>query len=133
MRNLVIAEDFWTCNSWDLKYKARIGMVLVDSHYRCWKITGVRDLGVTGPFWERVLRFVLRQSLHKVSCDICEIDALSLDLLIERVCAAITSLPDYWIDDDGPPREVHEMLDDLQAEVRKTQSVEQIIDTLWPD
>ena len=52
-------EDFSTCTSWQLKYGERLGMVLVSPDLRCWKVVRIIDLGVVGPFWERLLRFLL--------------------------------------------------------------------------
>jgi len=132
-------EDFSTCDSWDLKYGARQGMFLADSGGRFWRIIRVEDLGVTRGFWERVLRFLLQQSLHRISQEIVEEPALSFDELREQVCASVAANPDRWRDDeaiageDGPPRDELEMLEELQAGVRKAETVPQIINALYEE
>ncbi len=98
----VSAEAFSTCASWDLRYKARVGMLLADSAARCWRISGVEDLGVTGPFWSRALRFLVRQSLHSISCQIEEVQGLTLQALKDRVCSAIDADPSSWEEEHVP-------------------------------
>jgi hypothetical protein len=130
---------FAICSADDLKRHALDGMLLADSGGRCWKIVGVQDLGVTGPLWDRVLRFLLQQSIHRISCDLEEVEALSLDALKERVLAIITADPERWKDDEavageaGPPRDEQEMLDELRNRVRMAPSVPEIIYALLPE
>jgi hypothetical protein len=130
-------EDFATCTSWDLKVGSRQDMFLADSAGRCWRIARVQDLGVTRGFAERALRFVLQQSVHRISQEIVEEPALPLRELKERVCASVAANPDDWRDDeeiageDGPLRDELEMLDELQAAVRKAETLGQVINVLF--
>ncbi|WP_374572167.1 hypothetical protein [Phenylobacterium sp.] len=130
-------EGFSTCTSWDLEYGSRQGMLLADCAGRCWRIVRVEDLGVTRGFWERVLRFLLQQSVHRISQEIVEEPALSLVDLKERVCASIAANPDDWRDDEviageaGPPRDEQELLGELQAAVRKAETLPQLINALY--
>ena len=130
-------EDFSTCTSWDLKVGARQGMLLADSAGRCWRIVRVLDLGVTRGFWERALRFVLQQSVHRISQEIVEEVPCLLSELKERVCVSIAANPDSWRDDEaiagenGPPRDEQEMLDELQAAVRQARTLPQVINVLY--
>lgn len=54
-------------------------------------------------------------------------------------CASITANPDRWRDDeaiageDGPPRDEQEMLDELQAGVRKAETLPQLINALYDE
>jgi hypothetical protein len=101
-------------------------------------ITDVQYLGRIGSFWMRALRVLLRCSLYRVSCGLSEAAPLSLNTLKDRVCSAIDGNPEQWWDDealageDGPPRDEQEMLDELKTEVRRVQSVAEIIKALWP-
>ena len=87
----------------------------------------------------RVVRVLLRCSVYRVSCGPTEAAALSLHKLKDRVCSAIDGNPEQWWDDealageDGPPRDEQEMLDELKTEVRRAQSVAEVIKALWPD
>jgi hypothetical protein len=130
-------EDFSTCMSWDLKHGARQSMLLADSAGRSWRIVRVEDLGVVGGFFERILRFLLQQSVHRISQELVEEAPLSLVDLKERVCISVAANPDSWRDDeaiageDGPPRDELEMLDELQAAVRKAETLPQVINALY--
>jgi hypothetical protein len=132
-------EDFSTSTSWDLKYGARQGMFLADSAGRFWRVVRVDDLGVTRGIWERALRFLLQQSVHRISQKIVEEPALSFRELKARVCTSVAANPDSWRDDeaiageDGPPRDELEMLEGLQAAVRKAETVPQIINALYEE
>jgi hypothetical protein len=132
-------EDFSTCTSWDLKYGARQGMFLADSAGRFWRVARVDDLGVTRGFWERVLRLLLQQSVHRISQEIVEEPALSFRELKERVCASVAANPDSWRDDeaiageDGPLRDEMEMIEELQTAVREAETVPQIINALYDE
>jgi hypothetical protein len=132
-------DDFSTCTSWDLKFGSRQGMLLADSAGRYWRIERVQDLGVTRGFWERVLRFLLQQSVHRISQEIVEEKTLLFAELQDRVCASIAANPDSWRDDeaiaseDGPPHDEQEMLDELQAAVRKAETVTQVINALYEE
>ncbi|MCG9914975.1 MAG: hypothetical protein MH112_01265 [Phenylobacterium sp.] len=132
-------EDFSTCTSWQLKYGERLGMVLVGPDLRCWKIVGVIDQGVVGPFWERVFRFLVQQSVHRIDQQIEAIDPMTLDEVKDRVAASIQVNPDDWRDDEaiageaGPPREEQELLDELKASVRAAVSLPQIINVLFSE
>lgn len=132
-------EDFSTCTSWDLKHGSRWGMVLVGSDLQCWKVVEVIDQGVVGPIWERVFRFLVRQSVHRIDQQIEAIDPMTLNQVKDRVAASIQANPDDWRDDEaiageaGPPREEQELLDELEASVRAAGSVPQIINVLFDE
>ena len=132
-------EDFSTCTSWELERGERLGMVLVDSSGRCWKVMAVVDLGVERPFWERVFRFLMRQSVHRIDQRLVEIDSLVLDQVKERARASIEADPDDWrhreaiTDEDGPSQEELEMLDELEEAVRTAQTLPQLINALYTE
>lgn len=129
-------EDFSTCTSWQLRHGERLGMVLVGPDLRRWKIVGVTDQGVVGSFWERVFRFLVQQSVHRVDQQIEAIKPMTLDQVKDRVVASIRANPDDWRDDEaiageaGPPREEQGLLDELVASVRAAASLPQIINVL---
>ena len=129
-------EDFSTCTSWQLKYGERLGMVLVGPDLRCWKVVRVIDLGVVGPFWGRLLRFLVRQSLHRIDQQIEAIEPMTLEQVKDRVVASIQANPDDWRDDEAiagesaPPREEQELPDELADSVRAAASLPQIINAL---
>jgi hypothetical protein len=99
-------------------------------------VAGVRDLGIIGPFWNHI--FLPEQSPRSISCEIEEIGPISLAALKDRICAVIQDNPDEWRDEDavagedGPPRDEHEMLQELQERVRMAPSVLEIIYGLFP-
>ena len=82
---------------------------------------------------------LLQQSVHRISQEIVEERKLLFAELQERICASIAANPDSWRDDeaiageDGPPRDEQEMLDDLQAAVRKARTVTQVINALYEE
>lgn len=126
------------CSAADLKLGARKGMLLADSAGRCWKIVEVHDLGVVGSCWGRFFRFLFRQSIHRVSYELEEVAALSLDDVKERVRDIIDADPERWKDDEAvggesaPPRDEREMLDELKERVRMAPSIAEIIYALEP-
>lgn len=87
-------EDFSTCTSWTLKHGERLGMILCDRDLQCWRVEDVVDLGVVRPFWERVFRFLMRQSVHRIDQKLIQLPPLSLDEIKERACASIDANPD---------------------------------------
>ena len=130
-------DDFSRCEAWKLDF--RNGMMIADSSGRCWNVLDVRVLDRIGPLWMRVVRVVLRCSVYRVSCGLSEDRPLSLPQLKDWVCSAIDGNPEQWWDDealageDGPPRDEQDMRDELKTEVRRAQSVAEIIKALWPD
>lgn len=132
-------EDFSTCTSWDLQHGSRVGMVLVGPDLKCWNVVSVIDHGVVGPFWERVFRFLVQQSVHRIDQQIEAIDPMMLNQVKDRVAASIQANPDDWRDDEaiageaGPPREEQELLDELEASVRAAGSMPQIINVLFSE
>lgn len=133
------AEDFSTCTSWALKHEERLGMVLVDSAARCWKVLVVADLGVVRQFWARLFRFLVRQSVHRLDQEMAEIEPLTLEQVKDRVTASIRANPDDWRDDEviageaGPPRDEQELLDELEDAVRRAASLPQLINALYEE
>jgi hypothetical protein len=130
------SEGFSTCTSWELKHGQRLGMVVVGPDLQSWKVVGVIDQGVVGPFWERVFRFLVQQSVHRIDQQIEAIDPMTLEQVKDRVAASIQANPDDWRDDEaiageaGPPREEQELLDELVASVRAAASLPQIINAI---
>jgi len=112
-------------------------MLIVDGEGRCWRISSVRDLGVTGGFWTRVLRFMVRQSLHRLDLILDPIPDMTFDDMKAYLCAAIQNNPDYWRDDeaiageDGPLRNEQELLDEMKAQVERSNSVAELVSNLW--
>lgn len=129
-------EDFSTCTSWELKHGQRLGMVLVGPDLRCWRVAGVVDKGVVRPFWERLLRMLVRQSVHRIDQQIEAIEPMTLEQVKDRVAASIRANPDDWRDDEaiageaGPPRDEQELLDELEDSIRAAASLPQIINAL---
>ena len=129
-------EDFSTCTSWDLKHGSRGGMVMVGPDLQCWKVVSVIDHGVVGPFWGRLLRFIVQQSVHRIDQQVEAIEPMTLEQVKDRVAASIQANPDDWRDDEaiageaGPSREEQDLLDELEASVRAAASLPQIINVL---
>lgn len=133
------AEDFSTCTPWELKHGERLGMDVVGSDLRCWKVLAVVDLGVVRPLLERAFRFFLRQSVHRIDQQIVEIEPVTLEQVKARIIASIHANPDDWRDDEaiageaGPPRDEQELLDELEAGVLAAPSLPQIINVLYEE
>jgi hypothetical protein len=114
-------------------------MVVVGPDLECWKVVGVIDLGVVGPFWERLLRFLVQQSVHRIDQQVEAIEPMTLEQVKDRVAASIQANPDDWRDDEaiagevGPPREEQELLDELKASVRDAASLPQLINALFDE
>lgn len=112
-------------------------MVLVGRDLRCWKVVDVLDLGAAGPFGERVFRFLVGQSDHRIEQEIAEIGSMTLEQLKARAATSIQANPDDWRDDEaiageaGPPRDEQELLDELVAAVHAAPSVPLIIKALY--
>lgn len=128
-------EDFSICEAWRLK--ARPEMLIVDSEGRCWRISSVRDLGAAGNFRTRVLRFLVRQSLHRLDQVLVPLPLMTFGDFQRRLCAAIQNNPDYWRDDeaiageDAQPREEQDLLDELKAQVMCAGGVPDLVSRLW--
>jgi hypothetical protein len=96
----------------------------------------VEDLGVVGGFWVRVLRLLVQQLVHRISQQIVEEPALSLRDVKERVCASIEADRDRWrgddaiVDEDGELRNDQEILDELMAAVRRSETLPQVTTAL---
>jgi len=129
--------DFSYSAMWRLEYWPRLGMVIVGSDLRTWKVVRVVDCGVVGSIGERILRFLVRQSTHRFEHEFEEMEPISLDQLKSRTAASILADRNHWRDDeaiageDGPPRDEQEMLDELIAGVHSAQSLDDIIDVLY--
>ena len=133
------AEDFSTGTTWELKHGKRLGMVLIDRDLRCWRVVSVVDLGVVRPFWERVFRFLMRQSLHGLDQQIEAIEPITLEQVKTRAAASLYDNPDNWQDDEaiageaGPWQDEQECLDKLVAKVNAAQSLPQIINAIYEE
>lgn len=112
-------------------------MTLADSAGRSWQVLEVVDRGVVGRLAPRIWRFVLKQSVHRIDQRIVEVEPQPLARIKDRVVESIRANPDDWRDDEaiageaGPPRDEGELLDELEAAVRRASSVPEIIDTLY--
>jgi hypothetical protein len=130
-------DDFSTCTSWDLKHRAREGMLLVDSAGRAWRVVRVEPRDRVGSSWMRALRFLLQQNVYRVSQQLIEDTPLRLPEIQKRVCTSIAANPDRWRDDeliageDGPLVDEQRLLDQMQDDVRKTKTLAQLINVLW--
>lgn len=128
-------ETFSTCSLWDLKRRARGGMLLVDVAGKSWRVVRVTDIGPKGKSWKRVLRIIFRGD-RRVLHDLVEEDSLPFDAVMERVCSSIQANPDHWRDDeaiageDGPLRDEQEMLDEQVERVRMATNMRELIDAL---
>jgi hypothetical protein len=128
-----------TCTSWDLKYGQRNGMVLVDSNLRSWTITKAVDRGIVGGVFEKIFRWLVQQSEHRVDQELAEGEAVQLEALKSRIYASIRTNPDFWWDEEaiageaGPPREEAELMEELLARVRAASCVPEILDALEAD
>ena len=95
------------------------------------------EQGVTGPFWERILRVLARQSLYRIKQHLAEIQPMTLEQVKARTTASIQANPDDWRDDEaiageaGPPRDEQDLLDELAAAVDLAASVPEIINALY--
>jgi hypothetical protein len=114
-------------------------MVLVGPDLRSWKVLGVVDLGVVRSFWERVFRFLLRQSVHRIDQQLAELEPMTLEQVKVRAAASIQANPDDWRDDEaisgeaGSPRDEQELLDEIVAAVHAAGSLPQIIEVLYEE
>lgn len=139
MQYFLGSEGFSTCTSWELRHGQRLGMAVVGPDLQCWKVVGVIDQGVVGPFWERLFRFLVQQSVHRIDQQVEAIDPMTLNQVKDRVAASIQANPDDWRDDEaiaggaGPPREEQELLDELEASVRAAGSMPKIINVLFSE
>lgn len=111
-------------------------MVLVDPTGRSWEITGVRDLGVVGSLFGRILRFLVQQSDHAIEMDLVEGAPMSLDEVKGRVCVSIDANPDDWRDDEaiageaGEPQDELELLERIKARINKAKTLKAIVKVL---
>ncbi len=131
-------DAFSRCDSWSLRYRARHGMVLVDSSGQSWSVRDIRKLGITGPWWGIILGFLFRQLEYRVEYDLVEEGPMPLELVKARVLSAIDAAPDLWWDDeaiageDGPPKDEREMIQDLKGRVQRAQNLVELMDGLGP-
>ena len=128
-------ETFSTCSLWNLKRRAREGMLLVDVTGKSWRVVRVTDIGPRGKSWKRVLRIIFRGD-RRVRHDLVEEDSPPFAAVMERVCGSIQANPDHWRDDeaiageDGPLRIEQEMLDEQLERVRRATNMRELIDAL---
>lgn len=139
LHRFVDARDLSVCETWDMKRRARVGMVIADSAGRTWEVVAIRDLGPAGGLGERFLRWLIHQSLRRVTHEFVPRDPMSLSEVKERVCASIRANPDDWRDDEaiageaGPPRDEEELLEEMQAAVRAAETLPQLISALYDE
>lgn len=130
------AEFFSTC---DRSHVAdRKGMLIVDVEGGCWRISSVRDLGVTGGFWSRAFLFLTGD--HRVDQTLVPIPEMTFEDAKARLCAAIQNNPDHWRDDEAiageggqPPVEEQDLLDEMKAQVMRSNSVLELIRNFWEE
>jgi hypothetical protein len=132
-------DDFSTCTASELRRGERVGMTLVDRTGRCWTVQSVTDLGVVGPLPQRILRFLLQQSVHRIEQRTVELAAMSLGEIKERAVKLIRDNPDDWRDDEriageaGSPEDEEDLLAELESAVRNSPSVLEIINALYQE
>ena len=128
--------DFTFSAWWRLRYYPRLGMVLIGSDLRPWKVVRVVDRGIVGSIGGRILRFLTQQSLHRFEHELVELSPISLYQLKARIGASILADPDHWIDDDpivdenGNVPDAQDLLDIRVAAVQAAASFDEIMDAL---
>ena len=130
------AEFFSTCGRREVAQ--RVGMLIVDVEGRCWRISSVRDLGLTGGFRSRL--FLLLTGDHRVDQTLVAIPDMAFDDAKARLCAAIQNNPDHWRDDEAiageggqPPVNEQDLLDEMKAQVMRSNSVLELIRNFWEE
>jgi len=113
-------------------------MLIVDVEARCWRISSVRDLGVTGGFCSRVFLFLTGD--HRVDQTLDPIPEMTFEDAKARLCAAIQNNPDHWRDDEAiageggqPPVKEQDLLDEMKAQVMRSNSVLELIRNFWDE
>lgn len=129
-------RDLTRCSRYDLERDVLVRMQLLDSAGRGWRIRSVKDLdaGAKVLCW---FRDHLRLG-RRIELDIVEADAIPFEAFKNRLCQAIQDDPLSWRDDEaiageaGPPRDEHELLEELKAKVRGAETIAEIIEiTRW--
>lgn len=130
------AEFFSTCGRREVAQ--RVGMLIVDVEGRCWRISSVRNLGLTGGIWSRTFLFLTGD--HRVDQTLDPIPEMTFDDVKARLCAAIQNNPDHWRDDEAiageagqPPIKEEDLLDEMKTQVMRSNSVLELIRNFWEE
>jgi hypothetical protein len=130
------AEFFSTCDR--RRVAERKGMLIVDVEGRCWRISSVGDLGVSGGFSSRAFLFLTGD--HRVAQTLDPVPEMTFDGVKARLCAAIQNNPDHWRDDEAiageggrPPVDEQDLLDEMKAQVMRSNSVLELIRNFWQE
>lgn len=137
-RAFITSTDLQTASQRELSSDERSGMVLVDSSGRAWTIVRAWSIAHRTPIWRRALLTVFngRGSIrHVVRHEFENREPATFSDVQDRVCRAIDSDPDSWRDDevlageDGPPLRLEDVLDALKSRVRRTTTIQEILES----
>ena len=130
------AEFFATCNR--RRVSDRNGMLIVDVEGRCWRISSVRDLGVTGGLGSRIFLFLTGD--HRLDQTLVPIPDMTFGDAKACLCAAIQNNPDQWRDDEAiageggqPPIKEQDLLEEMKAQIMRSNSVLELIRNFWEE
>jgi hypothetical protein len=118
-----------TCGRRTLRDDMQKDLELVDASGRRWKVTGVRRLGRSRSFLPWLFWALLAGPNYSIEQDLEPLEALTLDEIKDRVCAAMEAHPEFWCDDPESKAELAKRL----KEVRRVKKIAGIDDVLGLD
>lgn len=136
-------QTFWSEHEFrhmqksDLRCRTRIGMLLVDSAGKAWKVVDVTPLRLTRQrWWWMLIEFLLRDQSYEVEHLLEPLPPMPLQAVKDRVCVDIAANPDDFRDDEliageaGEPIEEEVLLQALYAHVQAATSFKGVMDAL---
>ena len=119
--------ELTTCGPQTLADGLQIGMDVVDTTGRCWRVKTVRHAGYP-PLSRRSFRLFL-PPLRRIEHEFEPMPGLSLRDAQDRVCASLEAFPEYWCELEDKDA----VLPERKADVRRTRSIAEIHDVLGLD
>jgi hypothetical protein len=117
----------------DIRTGVMLGMVLIDSRGRAWRIRALKVARRHTPLWRCVLMTVLPQwddIEYEVELSLEDLAGVPFSEVQARVCRSIDQNPDDWIDDEamageaGPPVTLEHLMEAAKSAVRRSTDIE---------
>jgi hypothetical protein len=122
-------DIFTRCGPFTLKDGAQLGMRIVDSDWRCWKVTSVRELGRDRAMLPWLLARLVSAPGYRIEQELEPMAPLSLEQMRGQVSASLREHADDYGGYDGDEADFRRLL----AEIGKAGSVADVLKAIGPD
>ena len=118
------------CGPRTLKDGMQLGMEIVDSDWRCWRVKSVHKIGRDTGFLRWLLSALMTATpAYRIEQELEPLQPMSVEQMRRRVCAALEEHSEDYCGYDGDEADFRRLL----ADIRKAASVSDVFKAVGPD